>query len=468
MEYELVIQGGTLVSRERVEKLDIAVQGDKIAAIAPHLNGKTTYSAEGMLVIPGGVDPHVHIDMATPTTRTSDDWSSGTLAAAFGGTTTVIDFIEPEEDETLIQAYQKRRAEADGLAVIDYSLHMTLSRSEPELLTQVPEVVAAGMTSFKLYTTYAGLAQRDEGLIKCFDAVRQAGGLVLVHCENDAIIQASIQRLSEAGKLHPSYYPDSRPPIAEIEAIRRVIALARFTGVPLYVVHISTGTGASAVARARKFGQVVYGETCPQYLILNENAYRNPDGLEAVKYQCSPPIRQQKDHKIIWEMLGSGGIQTVGTDHCPFNIVGQKDKGKENFLKSLGGVPGVEPRLALMYTYGVRAGNITAEQWVSACCTTPAEIFGLAPQKGALAVGADADIVLFDPEKKVTLTKALLHERVDYTPYEGLQLTGYPRATFIRGRLLVEGGRLVNPQPDGRFLKRKGHQIPTARLTDEF
>ncbi|NPV78312.1 MAG: dihydropyrimidinase [Anaerolineae bacterium] len=468
MEYELVIQGGTLVSRERVEKMDLAVQGGKIAAIAPRLSGKMTYSASGMLVIPGGVDPHVHIDMATPTTRTSDDWSSGTLAAAFGGTTTVIDFIEPEGGEPLMQAYEKRRAEADGLAMIDYSLHMTISRSDPDNLAQIPEVVEAGMTSFKLYTTYEGLALPDEGLIASFEAVRQAGGLVLVHCENDAIIQASIRRLSEAGKLHPSNYPDSRPPIAEIEAIRRVIALTRFIGVPLYVVHISTGTGASAVERARKHGQVVYGETCPQYLLLNEQVYRNPDGLEAVKYICAPPIRQQKDNKIIWELLKSGGIQTIGTDHCPFNVIGQKDSGKENFRKSLGCVPGIEPRLALMYTYGVRAGNITMEQWVSACCTAPAEIFGLAPQKGVLAVGSDADIVIFDPEKKVTLTKALLHERVDYTPYENMQLTGYPHAAFLRGRLLVEDGRLVNPQPDGRFLKRQRHQIPTARMTDEY
>lgn len=468
MEYELVIQGGTLVSRERAEKMDIAVQDGKIAAIAPHLNGKTNFAASGMLVIPGGVDPHVHIDMATPTTRTSDDWSSGTLAAAFGGTTTVIDFIEPEGDESLMQAYHKRRAEADGLAAVDYSLHMTISRSDPENLAQIPEVAAAGMTSFKLYTTYDGLALPDEGLIPSFEAVRQVGGVVMVHCENDAIIQASIQRLIEGGKLHPSNYPDSRPPIAEIEAIRRVIALTRFVGVPLYVVHISTGTGALAVDRARKHGQVVYGETCPQYLLLNEQVYRNPDGLESVKYICAPPIRQQKDDKTIWEMLKSGGIQTIGTDHCPFNVNGQKDAGKDNFRKSLGGVPGIEPRLALVYTYGVRTGNITLEQWVSACCTSPAEIFGLSPQKGVLAVGSDADIVIFDPEKKVTLTKALLHERVDYTPYEGVQLTGYPRATFLRGRLLQEDGRLVNQQADGRFIKQQKHQISTVRMTDEY
>lgn len=467
MEYELVIKGGTLVDHERVEAADIAVQGGKIAATGAGLSGKVNYSAEGMLVIPGGVDPHVHLGMPTPNGFTSDDWSTGSRAAVFGGTTTVIDFIEPEDNETLLESYQKRRAEADGVSMVDFSLHMTITRTDKETLEQIPGVVDAGITSFKHYTTYEGFALPDEGLIRSFEAIRNAGGMVIVHCENDAIIRFSIQRLAEAGKLHPSNFPDSRPAIAEIEAIRRVIAIARFVNLPLYVVHVSTGTGAAAIDRARHHGQVVYGETCPQYLVLNEGAYRTQDGREAVKYICQPPIRLPKDNKTIWDLLKSGGIQTVGTDHCSFNVTGQKEKGKDNFLKSPGGVPGIQLRIPLTYTFGVRSGVLSLQQWVSCCSTAAAQIFGLAPRKGTLVAGSDADLVVFDPEKKVSVTQSMLQERVDYTPYEGFELTGYPRATFMKGRLVVEDGRLVDPQPKGEFLERQANKIPIARLTDE-
>jgi len=469
MNYDLVIKDGTLVSREGVEPADIAVQNGKIAAIGSGLTGEVNYSAQGLLVIPGGVDPHVHLEMPTPNGRTSDSWATGSKAAAFGGTTTVIDFIEPEGDEPLLEAFRKRCSEADGQSMVDYSLHMTIMRSDDQTLRQIPGVVDAGVTSFKHYTTYDGFALPDEGLILSFEAIRDAGGMVLVHCENDAIIQRSIQRLKEAGKLHPSNFPDSRPPIAEVEAVRRMIALARFVNLPLYVVHLSTGTAAAAVDRARKHGQVVYGETCPQYLLLNEKAYRNPDGLEAVKYICQPPIRLEKDHQTLWNLLKSGGVQSIGTDHCAFNVVGQKDKGKDNFLLSPGGVPGIQSRIALIYTFGVRTGILSLQQWVSACSTAPAQIFGLAPRKGSLAVGSDADIVLFDPEKRVKLTKSLLQERVDYTPYEGFELLGYPRATFLNGRLVVEEDRLVDSQPRGQFVKRNRHETPDIeRLTDEY
>lgn len=467
MEYDLVIKGGTLVNREGVFKKDLAVQKGIIAAIGVDLPGKKVYRADGMLVIPGGVDPHVHLDMPTALARTSDDWESGTKAAIIGGTTTVIDFVEPEGQETLVTALEKRKAEADGRSMADYALHMTILRSDADNLAQIPAVVQEGIPSFKMYTTYEGFALNDDALIMAFEAVRNAQGMVLVHAENDAIIRQSIRRLVAAGKEHPSNYPDSRPPIAEVEAIRRVIALSRFVGVALYVVHVSTCTGAAAVEKARRHGQVVYGETCPQYLLLNEQCYRNEDGLDVVKYICAPPIRQKKDNDRLWELLKSDGIQTIGTDHCSFNIKSQKDQGRESFLKSPGGLPGIEARLSLIYTFGVRAGILTLQQWVSTCCTKPAGIFGLTPQKGSLSVGADADIVIFDPERKIKLTKSVLHERVDYTPYEGFELTGYPRATFLRGRLLVEDGRWVSSCPDGQFVRRHTHQENQERLSDE-
>ncbi len=454
MDFDLVIQNGTLVIGNQTMPADIGISDGKIAAIAKGLSGRQTYSAQSMLVIPGGVDPHVHLEMPTPTTITSDDWFTGTRAAAYGGTTTVIDFIEPEKDETLVEAFNKRRIQAEEKCVIDFSLHMTISRTDTSTLAEIPSVIRYGIPSFKLYTTYEGFALPDEGLLAAFNAVAQAGGLVLVHAENDAIIQYSISQLRSKGQLEPKFYPLSRPAIAEVEAIRRVILLARFSGVPLYIVHISTATGASAVEKARYHGQNVFGETCPQYLLLSQNRYQDMDSLYAAGHICAPPLREPKDNLVLWRMLQNGTLQTVGTDHCAFNLHGQKDQGLDCFTNVPGGVPGVETRLALMYTYGVRKGFLTLEQWIDCCCTQPAKIFGLAPRKGVLAVGADADIVIFDPDYKVTITKSLLHENVDYTPYEGFELHGYPVATFLRGQLLVERGQWVGAEHQGHFVPR--------------
>lgn len=454
MDFDLVIQNGTLVVGNQVMPSDIGITNGKIAAIAKGLSGHQVYSAENMLVIPGGVDPHVHLEMPTPTTVTSDDWLTGTRAAAFGGTTTVIDFIEPENDETLLDAFKKRRAQAEEKSAIDFSLHMTISRTNPETLAEIPSIIGQGIPSFKTYTTYQGFALTDEGLLTAFNAIAQAGGLVLVHAENDAIIQHSISRLRSSGQLKPQFYPLSRPAIAEVEAIRRAILLARFSEVPLYIVHISTATGAGALEKARYHGQVVYGETCPQYLLLDQSRYQNEDALYAAGHICAPPLRDIKDNQVLWRMVQNGTLQTIGTDHCAFNLHGQKDKGLDCFTNVPGGVPGIEARLALMFTYGVRRGFLTLEQWVDRCCTQPARIFGLSPRKGVLAIGADADIVIFDPNYKVTLSKSILHENVDYTPYEGLELHGYPIATFLRGKLLVDRGKWVGPDHEGQFIYR--------------
>ncbi|MEJ5202080.1 MAG: dihydropyrimidinase [Anaerolineales bacterium] len=454
MDFDLVIQNGTLVIGNQIMPSDIGILDGKIAAIARGLSGRKTFSAQNMLVIPGGIDPHVHLEMPTPTTITSDDWFTGTRAAAFGGTTTVIDFIEPEKDETLLEAFHKRRAQAEAKCVIDFSLHMTISRTDPETLAEIQTVIRTGIPSFKHYTTYEGFALPDEGLLAAFNAIAQAGGLVLVHAENDAIIKYSTLQLKSSGQLEPRFYPLSRPAIAEVEAIRRVILLARFTGVPLYIVHISTATGASAVEKARYHGQAVFGETCPQYLLLDQGRYQDKDPLYAAGHICAPPLREPKDNLSLWRMLQNGTLQTIGTDHCAFNLHGQKDKGLNCFTNVPGGVPGIESRLALMYTYGVRRGYLTLEQWIDCCCTLPARIFGLAPRKGVLAIGADADIVIFDPNRKVTITKDLLHENVDYTPYEGFELHGYPVATFLRGELLVDQGQWVATGFNGKFIPR--------------
>ncbi|MCA2003091.1 MAG: dihydropyrimidinase, partial [Chloroflexi bacterium] len=372
MDFDLVIQNGTVITADKTVQADIGVKDGKIAAVGNTLSGREQVSAQGLWVIPGGVDPHVHLDMPTPTTVTSDDWNTGTMAAAYGGTTTVIDFVEPENDQTLLEALALRRAQADGRTHIDYSLHMTLTRADSSTLAQIPEVMAAGIPSFKLYTTYAGFALPDEGLIAAFEAVGRAGGLVMLHAENDAIVGHSLAKLRAEGHLAPQFQPQSRPALAEVEAIQRVILLARLTGVPLYVAHISTNKGSQAVERARRYGQSVYGETCPQYLLLDETCNQNPDPRESVKFICAPPLRKVKDQQALWSRLQNGGLQTVGTDHCAFNVQGQKDSGLEDFTRCPGGLPGVESRLALLHTFGVRAGWLTPNQWVSVCSSSPA------------------------------------------------------------------------------------------------
>lgn len=470
MDFDLVIQGGTLVTAADTVQADLAIQGEQIAAVGQGLSGRETIDARGRLVIPGAVDPHVHLQMPTAVTISSDDWETGTVAAACGGTTTVIDFVEPEPGQTLLEAFDARRAEAEGKAVIDYSLHMTLPTSHvPAALSEVPAVVAAGLTSFKAYTTYGSFKLSDEQFLAAMTAVRAAGGIIIVHCENDAIVQRCTQELLAAARTGPDAHPLSRPAVAEGEAVARVLALAEVTEAPVYIVHISTARGAQAVACARARGQAAYGETCPQYLFLTDAEYSrgrpgerpNPDPFEGAKFVCQPPLRTAADQAALWQALAAGDLQAVGTDHCPFNYVGQKDLGRDKFTRIPGGLPGIEARLALIYS-GMTSYELrfTLNRWVEVCCTNPAKLFGLYPRKGSLMPGADADVVIFDPDREVTLTQAFLHENVDYTPYEGLRLRGWPVVTISRGQVLVRDGEFVGRRGQGRFLKR--HRLSLA------
>ncbi|MBI4316666.1 MAG: dihydropyrimidinase [Chloroflexi bacterium] len=456
MEFDLVIAGGTCVSITAAETIraDVGVIGDTIAALGHGLTGAARIDATGKLVLPGAVDPHVHLDMPVGATRSSDDWETGTIAAACGGTTTVIDFVEPDLGGSLVAGLAARRAEADGKAVIDYGLHMTLRRGDAQTLDQVPEAMRAGCTSFKTYTTYEGFRLNDAELLAALEAVGAAGGLVLVHAENDAAIQRGRRKFMAAGQTAPHFHPRSRPVPVEAEAIERALALAEVADCPLYIVHTSTGRGAEAIARARARGQRAYGETCPQYLVLTDAEYDRP-GFEGAKFVCSPPLRPADNPPLLWQRLGAGDLQTVGTDHCPFFYEGQKELGRAAFTDIPNGLPGIEARLALLYTFGVGQGRLSLNRWVEVCCAAPARIFGLYPRKGTLAPGADADIVIFDPDREVTLSRAVLHERTDYTPYEGLALRGYPVMTVARGRVLVEDGKFVGAKGRGRFLARK-------------
>lgn len=454
MTYDLVIQGGTLVTAADTVQADIAINGEQIAAIGHELPGERLLDARGKLVIPGGVDPHVHLQMPQGTTVSSDDWQTGTIAAAHGGTTTVIDFVEPEPGETLIDAYEKRRAEADGTSqphngvVIDYGLHMTLSQPALDHLDEVPDCVAAGMTSFKTYTTYEGMKLTDAEMLRAMAAVKSAGGIVLTHCENDALIQQATQHQIGSGIKGPGAHPVSRPALAEAEAIQRVLILAESVGVPAYIVHISTGRGAVELTRAQARGQRAYGETCPQYLYLEDTLYTLV-GFEGAKTVCAPPVRTVQDQTALWQALRQGEIQSTGTDHCPFNFAGQKDLGCDDFTRIPGGLPGIETRLALLF------GQLNTNRWVEVCCTNPAKIFGLYPRKGTLMPGGDADIVIFDPQRKVTITHDLLHENVDYTPYEGITVHGWPETTISRGAIIVQHGEFMGAPGRGRYLKRE-------------
>jgi dihydropyrimidinase len=458
---DMVIRGGTLITPGGPIAADLGITGEQIVAIGLGLTGRQVIHADGKLVLPGAVDPHVHLQMPAGPVISSDDWETGTIAAACGGTTTVIDFAEPareaQHDPTrLQQALASRQAEAAGRAVVDFSLHMTLTDAGPETLAEIPAVVAAGCPSFKAYMTYS-FKLSDEALLAGMEAVAAAGGLLMIHAENDAGISYLRARFLAAGQVSPRYHPRSRPASMEAEAIERALALAEAAGCPLYVVHVSTARGAEAIRRARDRGQVVYGETCPQYLLLSEAEYERP-GFEAARFICSPPLRTPADQAALWQHLAAGDLQSVGTDHCPFFFHGQKDLASTGrtslppFTEVPGGMPGIEARLALLYTYGVRAGRLTLERWVEACCTAPARLFGLYPRKGALVPGADADVVIFDPEHQVTLTPDLLHENCDYTPYEGWHLHGYPVLTMLRGRIIASGGVFVGGPGGGQFV----------------
>lgn len=450
MKYDLVIKNGTAVTAHSSFPADVAINGQTIAVVGQGLAGRREIDASGKFIIPGAVDMHVHLQMPIGRFVSTDDFYSGTAAAAFGGTTTIIDFVETAVDETMPTAIAARRALADPRVVVDYGLHMTITPADIAKLEQVKAAFAAGCTTFKLYMAY-GHRLDDGQLLQALTAVRGAGGLAVVHAENWDVILTLIAGNLAHDRTTPHWHPRSRPAMFEAEATGRVIDLAAFVGAPLHIFHVSCEAAVARIAAARAHGLPVTGETCPQYLFLTQDIYDRP-GIEGTLPVCSPPIRGRQEQAALWTAVSRGDLQAITTDHCPFTRA-EKATGLANYSQIPGGVPSIEMRLAAIYSQGVCSGRLTPQQWVDVCCTTPARLMGL-ETKGELAPGFDADVVIFDPEVDWPVSTETLHEMADWTPYEGLTLHGRAQTTIVRGQMVVADGQLQVEPGYGRYLQR--------------
>ncbi len=454
--YDLLVSNGILVTAADTYQADVAIMNGKIALIGQKLNvpAKTVLNATGKYLLPGGIDVHTHLDMPFGGTVSSDDFASGTIAAASGGTTTIVDFAIQAKGQTLAETAETWHRKADGKAVIDYGLHIAMTDVDDKIVAEMAEMIAKGYPSFKLFMTYDGLRVNDDVLMKTLLQTKEHSGLVSVHAENYYVIDYLIKEFLDQGKSEPKYHALSRPPLAEAEATGRAIKLAKLVNAPLYVVHLSCQEALEEVVRARDEGFPIMAETCPQYLLLSEDNYEESD-FQGAKYVMSPPLRSKANHPVLWQALAQGKLQVVATDHCPFFFKGQKDMGRNFFGKIPNGAPGIEARLSLLHTYGVGTNVLSLQKFVELTSTNPAKVFGLYPEKGTIAVGSDADLVVFDPHMERTISKEILHENVDYTPYEGFKVKGYPVATIARGQVIVENSKFIGKRGEGRFIKRK-------------
>lgn len=466
----LLIKSGTLITATDIFEADILVMGERIAQIGVDLQtpGAQVIDATGKLILPGGIDPHTHFDLPMFNTVSSDDHYTGHKAAAFGGTTTVMDFV-PQDFLALEESIAAWRAKADQKAAIDFGFHMNITHLDDQTAEQIPHLVEMGITTLKVFMAYNSRLRLSDGdIFRVLRISRQHGMLTMLHAENGDVIDILIADALAAGHTTPEWHALTRPAWGGVEAVLRGAALAAQADAPLYIVHMNSKDELDQLRYARQHGLPIMGETCPQYLFFSIEHLRRPDGA---KWICSPPMRTPEDNLGLWAGLADGSFQTIGTDHCPFFFNGTrpiqyenamiaipgKELGKDDFTRIPNGLPGVGDRLPVMWTYGVRAGKLTPNQFVALTSTNPAKIFGLYPQKGALLPGSDADIVIWDPERRLTYGTAYAKHRTDYNLYENWELVGYPEKVFLRGQLIVDGDNWLGNPGMGRYLYRKAH-----------
>jgi len=460
-----LIQGGTVVTAEGSYPADVLVDGETIASVGRDLGSALgggsvpdkTIDASGKYVIPAGIDVHTHMELPFGGTFAKDTFETGTRAAAWGGTTTIIDFAVQSRGKSLREGLDAWHAKAEGNCAIDYGFHMIMSDVNDATLAEMDALVADGVTTFKLFTAYPGVFFSDDGAI--FRAMQRTagnGGLIMMHAENGLAIDVVAAQAFAEGKTDPYYHGVVRYPIFEGEATNRVIRLAEAAGVPVYIVHLSARDALNEVRAARDRGSAAFAETCPQYLFLSLDDLGN--GFEGAKFVCSPPLRPADHAEDLWRGLVKDDLQVVSTDHCPFDFEGQKELGRGDFRKIPNGLPGVENRVDLLHDGGVVGGRITRERWVELVSTAPARMFGLYPRKGAVAVGSDADLVVYDPAARHTISASTHHMNVDYSCYEGRELQGASSVVLSRGKTLIENGTYIGARGDGKFLRREHSQ----------
>lgn len=451
----LLIRGGNLVTAGGVVKADLLVRDGRIAAIGQNLQDQSDQQIDGRgkLVLPGGVDAHVHLPWPTGSVISQDDFASGTKAAACGGVTTVLDFAIPNDDESLTAALERKLIEAKANAWVDFSFHLNVRGDVERKLAEIPGLVERGFPSFKIFMAYEGFRLNDADLLQVMGVVASSGGMIGVHAEDGILADHLTSQLVRNGHTALSNYPQARPPACEQEAIHRVLTYARTLGTRVHIHHVSTAAGAQMIGRAQGEGLAVTAETCPQYLLFNDQDYCG-DPRKAAGLVCAPPVKSLSDQGALWQALTDDTLSVLATDHCPYSKQ-QKYACIDDFTRVPGGVPGVETRLPLIYTEGVVKGKLSLSRFVEIWATGPARAFGLYPRKGVIAAGSDADLVLVDPERRDELHAASLHMNTDCLPTEGWPVSGWPVTTILRGHVVVQDGNLIDDKPTGELVRRQ-------------
>ncbi|MCR1955168.1 dihydropyrimidinase [Clostridioides mangenotii] len=452
----IVLRGGKIVTNEKTYSSDVRIDGEKIVAIGSDIevSGDEIVDVVGSYIIPGGIDTHTHFDLDNGATMTADSFATGTKAAIAGGTTTVLDFATQSKGESLTDGLKVWHMKADNKSYSDYGFHMAITDWNNSVRDEMDVMINEGVSSFKMYMAYKNLKVKDDVIYEALKKSEEIGGIIGFHCENGEVIDELIKEAKESGHLSPKYHPLTRPAILEAEATSRLMKIAEVAKSKVYVVHLSCKESLEEVKKAEARGVDVVVETCPQYLLLDEEQYF-ADGFEGAKYVMSPPLREKSNNDILWKAISNGDIDTIGTDHCSFNFKGQKDLGKDDFSKIPNGGPGVEHRIKLLYTYGVCRDKITINQLVDVVSTKPAKVFGMYPQKGAIEIGSDADITVINPNIKDVIKAENQVQNVDYTPYEDFEIDCAIIRVYLRGTEVVRDGKVISKSPTGQYVKRR-------------